>query len=113
MPVPSGKERCAKCAYGLCLVAGLLEVHRIAHGDGLAALTAAYYALTYLGFAAPFLLAVAAHLTSYPILLLITAALALSTACLVARLSVSQRDAQPLRPTVPAIEGQAGARRSL
>jgi hypothetical protein len=36
-------------AYGLCLVAGLLEVQRIADGDGLASLTAAYYALTYLG----------------------------------------------------------------
>jgi hypothetical protein len=75
------------CAYGLCLVAGLLEVQRIADGDGLASLTAAYYALTYLGFAAPFLLALAAHLAGYPILLLITAGLALSTAAVVARRS--------------------------
>ena len=41
------------CAYGLCLVAGLVEVGRLAGDDGLAGLTAAYYALTYLGFAAP------------------------------------------------------------
>jgi hypothetical protein len=45
------------CAYGLCLVAGLVEVGRLAGDDDLAGLTAAYYALTYLGFAAPYLLA--------------------------------------------------------
>jgi len=75
------------CAYGLCLVAGLVEVQRIAQADALAGLTAAYYALTYLGFAAPFLLALAANLTSYPVLLSITAALALGTAAMVARRS--------------------------
>ena len=75
------------CAYGLCLVAGLVEVQRIADDDALAGLTAAYYALTYLGFAAPYLLALAAHLASYPVLLLITATLALSTAAVVARRS--------------------------
>jgi MFS family permease len=73
------------CAYGLCLVAGLIEVQRIADNHALARLTAAYYALTYLGFAAPYLLALAAHLASYSLLLLITAALALATAGLVAR----------------------------
>jgi MFS family permease len=54
------------CAYGLCLVAGLLEVQRIADESEVAGLTAAYYALTYLGFAVPYLLAVAAHIASYP-----------------------------------------------
>jgi hypothetical protein len=73
------------CAYGLCLIAGLVEVQRLAGDDGLAGLTAAYYALTYLGFAAPYLLALAAHLAGYPVLLLITAGLALSTAAVVAR----------------------------
>jgi MFS family permease len=66
--------------YGLCLVAGLVEVQRLAHPEALAGLTAIYYVLTYLGFAAPFLLALAAHLTGYATLLLITAALALVTA---------------------------------
>lgn len=75
-------------AYGLCLVAGLVEVQRLADRRTLAGLTAAYYALTYLGFAAPFLLALAAHLASYPVLLTITGALALATAALVAHRSV-------------------------
>jgi MFS family permease len=70
-------------AYGLCLVAGLIEVHHVAGRDGLAGLTAAYYTLAYLGFAVPSLLALAAHLASYAILLVITAALALTTAALV------------------------------
>jgi len=71
------------CAYGLCLVAGLIEVQQLADGDSLAGLTAVYYALTYLGFAAPYLLALAAHLAGYPVLLALTAAL--TTAASVAR----------------------------
>jgi hypothetical protein len=72
-------------AYGLCLVAGLVEVHRIAAPDALASLTAVYYTLAYLGFAVPSLLVLAAHLASYAILLLITAGLALTTAGVVTR----------------------------
>lgn len=44
------------CGYGMTLVAGLLEVQRIAGPDGLAGLTAVFYSLTYLGFAIPALL---------------------------------------------------------
>jgi len=66
--------------YGLCLVAGLVEVQRLAHPEALAGLTAIFYVLTYVGFAVPFLLALAAHLTGYATLLLITAGLALLTA---------------------------------
>jgi hypothetical protein len=66
--------------YGLCLVAGLVEVQRLAAPEGLAGLTALYYVLTYIGFAVPYLLALAAHLTGYTTLLLITAGLALFTA---------------------------------
>jgi hypothetical protein len=66
--------------YGLCLVAGLVEVQRLAHPEALAGLTAIYYVLTYLGFAVPYLLALAAHVTGYTALLLITAGLALVTA---------------------------------
>jgi MFS family permease len=66
--------------YGLCLVAGLVEVQRLAHRDALAGVTAVYYALTYVGFAAPFVLALAAHVAAYTTLLLITAGLALATA---------------------------------
>ncbi|MGH2896309.1 MAG: MFS transporter [Solirubrobacteraceae bacterium] len=66
--------------YGLCLVAGLVEVQRLAHPEALAGLTAIFYVLTYIGFAAPYVLALAAHLTGYATLLLITAGLALVTA---------------------------------
>ena len=70
-------------AYGLCLVAGLVEIQRLADGHSLAGLTAAYYALTYLGFAAPYVLSMAARVTSYPILIAGTAALALATEWLI------------------------------
>jgi hypothetical protein len=72
-------------AYGLCLVAGLVEIQRIADGRSLASLTAAYYALAYLGFAAPSLIALGAHLASYASLLLIAAAIALGTAGAISR----------------------------
>jgi MFS family permease len=80
--------------YGLCMVAGLVEVGRLAPDDGLAGLTAAYYALTYLGFAAPYLLALASHVAGYPTLLAISAALALATA---ARIGL-RPDAHPRSP---------------
>jgi MFS family permease len=65
--------------YGCCLVAGLLQTQRVAPPAELAGLTAVYYALTYLGFAAPVALAALAHLTAYRVLLLALAALALLT----------------------------------
>jgi MFS family permease len=68
------------CAYGLCLVAGLVEVQRLAPERGLAALTATFYTFTYIGFAAPYLLALAAKLTSYGVLLLFASGLAALTA---------------------------------
>lgn len=74
-------------AMGLCLVAGLIEVQRLAQHGALGGLTAVYYALTYVGFAAPYLLALAAGAVRYPLLLLLTAALALATAALVTRTS--------------------------
>jgi hypothetical protein len=77
-------------AYGLCLVAGLVEIQRIAGGRSLASLTAAYYALAYLGFAAPSLIALGAHLASYSTLLVIAAVIAFGTAAAVGR--VSARD---------------------
>jgi len=77
-------------AYGLCLVAGLVEVQRIADGRSLASLTAAYYALAYLGFAAPSLIALGAHLASYAVLLLIAAAIALGTAAAISRAPVPE-----------------------
>lgn len=70
-------------AYGLCLVAGLLEVQRLAAEGALAGLTATFYVFTYLGFAAPYLIALAAHATSYAVLLLIASGLAILTAAVV------------------------------
>ena len=67
-------------AYGLCLVAGLVEVQHLAGPGDLAQLTSIYYAFTYVGFAAPFALALGAHFTGYPVLLSGTAVLALLTA---------------------------------
>jgi MFS family permease len=79
-------------AYGLCLVAGLVEIQRLANPRALAGLTAIYYSLAYLGFAAPYLLALGAHLASYASLLAITALLALATALHVARQSARRHE---------------------
>ena len=67
------------CGYGLCLVSGLLEIQRLANPEDLASLTAIYYVLTYVGFAAPIVLAELERLTSAPTLLLLTAGLMLIT----------------------------------
>ncbi|MCO7221804.1 MFS transporter [Klenkia sp. PcliD-1-E] len=62
--------------YGCCLVAGLLETQRVASPHEMAGLTGVFYALTYLGFAAPLVLAALTALAPYPVLLLVLAALA-------------------------------------
>jgi hypothetical protein len=56
--------------YGVCLVGGLLEVQRIAGPGELAGLNAVFYALTYVGFALPIVVAELARFTSFPVLLL-------------------------------------------
>jgi hypothetical protein len=84
------------CGYGLCLVSGLLETQRLATGEDLASLTAIYYALTYIGFAAPIALAELERVAGAPLLLLIVAFLVAITAGKVVRTSqrypVSSRD---------------------
>jgi hypothetical protein len=70
-------------AYGLCLVAGLIEVQRLAPARELARATSVYYALTYLGFAAPYLLTRAHAVASYASLLTLVAGLALATAAFI------------------------------
>ncbi|NEK85239.1 MFS transporter [Blastococcus saxobsidens] len=65
--------------YGCCLVAGLLQTQRIAAPGELAGLTAVYYALTYVGFVAPVLLALLAAVVPYWVLLLGAAGLAAVT----------------------------------
>jgi MFS family permease len=73
--------------YGLVIVSGLLEVQRLASGADLASLTAVFYALAYLGIAAPIVFAQLEHLASAPILLLAIAALAVLTVAEITRSS--------------------------
>ena len=55
-------------AYGVLLVSGLQEVQRIARPDDLGGLTAVYYALTYLGFFVPLVLAALTPWFTYPVM---------------------------------------------
>lgn len=74
--------------YGMALVAGLAEVGRIAEPSELAGLTAVFYSLTYLGFAAPVILSIihgAVPAITYPILF--AAGVVLAVVSLVAVLS--------------------------
>jgi MFS family permease len=56
-------------AYGIAIVSGLLEIQRIAEPDELAAISGIYYALAYVGFLLPAVLAALAHYVSYPAML--------------------------------------------
>lgn len=55
--------------YGLLMVSGLTTVQVLAEPDDLAGLTAVYYALTYVGFFVPAILALLSVDISYPVLL--------------------------------------------
>lgn len=68
------------CAYGVCLLSGLVEVQRIADPAHLAGMTAVYYSLTYAGFTFPVILAALTGVAGYPVLLGATAVICL--ACL-------------------------------
>ena len=56
-------------AYGIAVVSGLLEIQRIATPDDLAGLTGVFYALAYVGFLLPTLLAELTRWFSYPAML--------------------------------------------
>jgi len=86
-------------AYGLCLVSGLTEVIRLAVPGELASLSAAYYALTYVGFGAPYYLALLGSVASTPVLLSSGAALALITMVIVCVAGRSARPGPADRPT--------------
>ena len=104
------------CAYGLCLVSGLIEVGRLARPEALGSLTAVYYALAYLGLTTPYLLTLASPLTDYRTLLLIAAAVALTSAAVVAsagRPPAAAGDRVPEHPPVTsgvALDAAAGGR---
>lgn len=71
-------------AYGTLVVAGLVEVQRMAGPDDLAALTGIYYALTYLGFLLPAVLAALLPVTGYPGSLTVVSLLCVACLALVA-----------------------------
>ncbi|MFD1722562.1 MFS transporter [Amnibacterium endophyticum] len=71
--------------YGVCIVSGLTEVQRMAPAEHLAALTAVYYALTYLGFLLPVLLAALAAVVPEPVLLILLAVVVAACLAAVAR----------------------------
>lgn len=56
--------------YGISMVAGLIEVQRVADPEHLAGLTGIYYSLTYIGFALPYALSLLEPLAGYPALLI-------------------------------------------
>lgn len=71
--------------YGFALVSGLAEVQRIAAPRHLAGLTAVFYALAYVGFVVPAVLAVAALTVPYSVLFGVLGLFALGSLGLVAR----------------------------
>ena len=82
--------------YGLCLVSGLRQAEHLANPDERGAVIACYYALAYLGFAAPYLVdglgALAGKTGAFVALTAIIAALALWTAGYAASLRLAGRD---------------------
>jgi MFS family permease len=62
------------CAYGICVVSGLVEIQRISSPTDLAGITGVYYSLTYVGFLLPVLFAWLSSFTSYAVLLSLLAA---------------------------------------
>jgi MFS family permease len=63
-------------AYGVCMTAGLQMVQRLARPDARGGITGLYYVLTYIGFAVPYLLALATRITTPVVALGVTTALA-------------------------------------
>ncbi|GAA1849223.1 MFS transporter [Pseudonocardia ailaonensis] len=72
-------------AYGIALVGGLLELQRLVRPERLAAMTGAYYALAYVGFLLPSVLALLSGLASYPFLLGCLVLLALAGTAVILR----------------------------
>ncbi|NIH79396.1 MFS transporter [Amycolatopsis viridis] len=67
------------CGYGLCVTFGLTEIARIAPPEGLARLSAVWWALTYIGFCAPYVFALLTKVTTPPVILGAAAVLAFLT----------------------------------
>lgn len=76
-------------AYGIAVVSGLLELQRMVVPSDLAAMTGVYYALAYLGFLLPSILALLSGVASYPVLLAALVVLAAAGTATIARHSRS------------------------
>ncbi|HET6259562.1 MFS transporter [Pseudonocardia sp.] len=76
-------------AYGIAVVSGLLELQRLARPEELAELTGVYYALAYIGFLFPSLLALLSSLATYTALLCGLAVIALAGTTVIVRHSRS------------------------
>ncbi len=72
-------------AYGVCMTAGLQSVQRLARPEARGGVTGLYYVLTYLGFAAPYLLALTSLFVTPVLALALTAALAAAIAISLSR----------------------------
>ncbi|ATY11391.1 MFS transporter [Amycolatopsis sp. AA4] len=72
-------------AYGIVVVSGLLELQRLARPDEIAELTGVYYALAYVGFLLPSLLAALNGVAGYPVLLACVALVAVAGTLVVTR----------------------------
>jgi MFS family permease len=72
------------CAYGIAVVSGLLEIQRITPPAELAGITGVYYALAYVGFLLPTMLAALSGLASYPVMLGALALIALAGTAVIA-----------------------------
>ncbi|GAA1690633.1 MFS transporter [Glycomyces endophyticus] len=82
-PVGVAAALLAGAGMGTAMVSGLLEVQRIAAPQDLAGLTGVFYAVSYLGFASPALLAAVAAATGAPAPVLLLAVAALGVGCAV------------------------------
>ncbi|MEV7608538.1 MFS transporter [Microbacterium sp. NPDC089320] len=71
-------------SYGICVLAGLIQVQAIAAPRDLAGLTGVYYSLTYVGFLLPALLAAALPFVPYAVSLAAVAGVCLATLGVVA-----------------------------
>lgn len=79
--------------YGLCVTYGLTEIGKIAPPSGLARLSAIFWALTYVGFCAPYVFTLLTALTTAPVILTGAAVLTVLTAVAVPLLNSTVRAA--------------------
>ncbi|HJQ48655.1 MAG TPA: MFS transporter [Amycolatopsis sp.] len=81
--VALGADVLLGAGYGLCVTFGLTEIGNIAPPHGLARLASIFWALTYVGFCAPYVFALLGHVAGAPAILACAAGLAVLTALVV------------------------------